>query len=87
MTCSSMVGAGALYAQGYRFESGQVNDKEDDLAQLAEQYSDTVPVDSSSLSVITKRMNSSVAERSPVKGRAESSNLSSSSEWSVRLVG
>lgn len=49
-----MVGAGALYAQGYRFESGQVNSK-DDLAQLVEQYSDTIQVDSSSLSVITNR--------------------------------
>lgn len=54
MTRSSMVGAGALYAQGYRFEPGRVN-YNDDLAQLAEQYSDTVPVDSSSLSVITSR--------------------------------
>jgi hypothetical protein len=55
-----MVRAGALYAQGYRFEPGRVNNN-DDLAQLVEQYSDTVPVDSSSLSVITSR-------RSGVKG-------------------
>jgi hypothetical protein len=54
MTCSSTVGAGALYAQGYRFESDRVNSK-DDLAQLVEQYSDTIQVDSSSLSVITNR--------------------------------
>jgi hypothetical protein len=47
-----MVGAGALYAQGYRFDPGQAN-RVDDLVQLVEQYSDTIQVDSSSLSVIT----------------------------------
>src|SRR5436305_716676 len=54
MTCSSTVRAGALYAKGYRFESGRAN-VHDDLAQLVEQYPDTVQVDSSSLSVITLR--------------------------------
>ena len=52
VTHSSMVRVSALYAPGYRFESGWVNTK-DDLAQLVEQYSDTIQVDSSSLSVIT----------------------------------
>jgi hypothetical protein len=51
-----MVRASALYAKGYRFESGRVN-RIDDLAQLVEQYSDTVQVDSSSLSVITTGTN------------------------------
>ena len=50
-----MVRVSALYAPGYRFESGRVNE-EDDLAQLVEQYPDTVQVGSSSLSVITKKM-------------------------------
>lgn len=53
MARSSMVRVVALYANGYGFEPRRAN-KKDDLAQLAEQYPDTVQVDSSSLSVITQ---------------------------------
>ena len=52
MARSSTVRVIALYAKGYRFESGRANSR-DDLAQLVEHYPDTVQVDSSSLSVIT----------------------------------
>jgi hypothetical protein len=58
---------GGLISPGYKFESCSRNN--DDLTQLAEYYSDTIAVESSNLSVITKQSRSSMGHLYPAFNR------------------